>query len=291
VDPDVTRAAQTLADHALVFLVLAIAIIGLALGALVLAVRLARRHQAHLIELWTWVFNLACLVPGARRALGALRRVVPSTYVAIHLLLGLVATAAVIGFAVIAEEVMAGSTVAEFDRAFAEALHKEASPFGREAFRRITWFGSGIVLAIAASVIAVILLLRRRHVLATGWIIAQAGAGLLVITLKSAFARNRPALPDAELLTSWSFPSGHALGTFVFCGMSAYLLLRLTRSLALSSLLVALALTWCIVMGFTRLYLGVHFASDVIAGLIAATAWVAVCISGIELGLRQRSGR
>ena len=49
---------------------------------------------------------------------------------------------------------------------------------------------------------------------------------------------------------------------------------------------VAAAFAWCLVMGFTRLYLGVRFVSDVVAGLIAATAWVAVWVSGIEVALR-----
>ena len=77
------------------------------------------------------------------------------------------------------------------------------------------------------------------------------------------------------------------MNTFVFCGLGAYILLRFTRSWTTIAPVVAAALAWSLVIGFSRLYLGVHFVSDVVAGLIAATAWVAVCVSGIEVALRQ----
>ena len=286
-DSDVTRAAETIADHALLLLALAIVIVGLAVGALVLAVRATRRHRHRLTQLLDWLLVQLRRIPSVDRFLRGVRRVVPPAYVAIHLALGLVATAAVIGFGVLAEEVVAGNTIAAFDRAFAEALYQQASPGWRRAFLTITSFGSTPALAAASIVVAIGLLLFRRYVMATGWSIALSGAGLLIVTLKGAFARTRPPLPDAQLLTSWSFPSGHAMATFVFCGMGAYLILRSTRSWRVFALVATGALAWCIVMGFTRLYLGVHYASDVIAGLIAATAWVAVCASGVELGLRQ----
>jgi membrane-associated phospholipid phosphatase len=292
-DADVTRAAEAIAEHALLLLALAIVIVGLAVGALMVAVRVTRRHRRRLTQPLNWLLIQVRRIPSADRYLGRVRNVVPPAYVAVHLVLGLIATAAVIGFAVIAEEVVAGNTIAAFDRAFAEALHRQASPGWQRAFRTITSFGSTAALAAASTLVAIGLLIFRRYVMATGWIIALSGAGLLIVTLKGAFARTRPPLPDAQFLASWSFPSGHALATFVFCGMGAYLILRSTRSWGLFALVATGALAWCIVMSFTRLYLGVHFASDVIAGLIAATAWVAVCASGVELGLRQvgRNGK
>jgi undecaprenyl-diphosphatase len=57
-----------------------------------------------------------------------------------------------------------------------------------------------------------------------------------------------------------------------------------------AALVIALAVAWCVVMSFSRLYLGVHFASDVIAGMCAGAAWVAVCVSGFEI-VRRRRGR
>ena len=80
------------------------------------------------------------------------------------------------------------------------------------------------------------------------------------------------------------------MGTFVFAGMAAYLLFRSTRSWMATAIVAIVAISWCVIMGFTRLYLGVHFLSDVAAGVIAATAWVAICVSGIEVGIRRSRG-
>jgi membrane-associated phospholipid phosphatase len=236
----------------------------------------------------TRLFGQVNRIPVLGPALAGARVAVPTRYVALHLILGLVATAAIMGFIVIAEEVVAGRTIAAFDVAFAEALRTNTSPRWQQIFLVITTLGSTPLLLATSAMIAGGLLLRRYYVLAVGWIIGQAGGPILNVMLKNAFERTRPEFADAFLLTpSWSFPSGHAMNTFVFCGLGVYVLLRFTRSATTIAAVVAIACAWCLVMGFTRLYLGVHFLSDVAAGLIAATAWVAVCVSGIEVALRR----
>jgi membrane-associated phospholipid phosphatase len=236
----------------------------------------------------TRLFGQVNRIPVLGPALAGARVAVPTRYVALHLILGLVATAAIMGFIVIAEEVVAGRTIAAFDVAFADALRANTSPRWQHVFLVITALGSTWLLLATSAVVAAGLLLRQYYVLAVGWIIGQAGGPILNVMLKNAFARARPEFADAFLVTpSWSFPSGHAMNTFVFCGLGVYVLLRFTRSGTTIAAVVAVACAWCLVMGFTRLYLGVHFLSDVAAGLIAATAWVAVCVSGIEVALRR----
>jgi undecaprenyl-diphosphatase len=73
--------------------------------------------------------------------------------------------------------------------------------------------------------------------------------------------------------------------------MLAYVLLRRTWSWTAAVLTVCVALSWSVVMSFSRLYLGVHYATDVTAGLIAGGAWLVVCISGAELVLRREIRR
>ena len=134
------------------------------------------------------------------------------------------------------------------------------------------------------------LLVRRRMLLALAWVGAQAGGGLLNRVLKEAFERTRPEFADPVLAaSSWSFPSGHAMGTFIFCGVGCYLLLRDNRSWSTTAAVVTASALWCVVMAFSRLYLGVHYASDVVAGLLSGVAWVAVCVSALEV-LRRRAG-
>jgi membrane-associated phospholipid phosphatase len=290
-NPDIARAAQTLAEHALLLLAIGIVLIGVALVGVVAAVRVARRHQEPLAKAGAWLLAQVYRIPILGPWLRSARGFVPSKFLLLHLVLGLVATAATLAFLIVAEEVFAGETVAQFDRAFAAALQNNSSPRWQRLFLIITRFGSDEVLTTASAIVAVGLLVRRAYVLAIGWIVAQAGGGFLLITLKGAFERSRPELPDGLSASGWSFPSGHAMSTFVFCGLAAYLLLRSTRSTSVTVMVVVITLAWCLVIGFTRLYLGAHFASDVAAGLMAAAAWVAVCISAIELGLRRRVTR
>src|SRR5688572_18022974 len=99
--PEITRAAQTLADHALVLLATGIALIGVALVAIVAAVHVARRYQASLVRVWTWLFAQMRRVPVLGPSLQGARVVVPPKYVILHLVLGLIATAAVMAFVIV----------------------------------------------------------------------------------------------------------------------------------------------------------------------------------------------
>jgi undecaprenyl-diphosphatase len=186
-------------------------------------------------------------------------------------------------FVVIAEDVVAGGEIAAFDRAFAEALRTSATPQWERFFSWVSWLGKREAIAAAALVVAVHLAATRRFAIAVAWVAAQAGGGVLNLALKETFARTRPSFADPLLAaSSWSFPSGHAMGTFILLGLGCYVLLRDVRSWTVAALLVTLSLSWCVVMAFSRLYLGVHFASDVAAGVVAGVAWVAVCASAFE---------
>ena len=288
-DPDIERAARFLATHAVLLLALGVAAASVALLAVLSAVRIAVRYRAPVIRLFTTLVVRAGEVPALRRVLDRAPMAVPSAYLAVHLTLGLTFVAAVAGFVAVTEEAFGHSgDMAAFDVAFARALHDETSAAGLRAFSVVSWLGSREVLAGVTLVVAAVLTAKRRLVLALGWIGAQAGGALLNLTLKAGFARTRPEFADASLAaSSWSFPSGHAMATFIACGVGAYLLLRGGRSWRTTVLVVIAALSWSLVMAFSRLYLGVHFASDVIAGLIGGAAWVAVCVSALELVHRR----
>lgn len=129
--------------------------------------------------------------------------------------------------------------------------------------------------------------------------ISLLGARLLSRLLKAVFDRPRPALVDGDLEVlglslsfpeSPSFPSGHALTSAVVYGTLAYLVVRLepTRRMRRATLAAAAALILGI--GFSRLYLAVHYPSDVIAGYLAGFAWATWCALGIE-ALRYFGGR
>lgn len=286
----VEDAAHLLAQHALVLLALGASIVLAAVLGVAALIRAFEPIGRALAVQWQRLLPLARRHPAARGILGRMRGAFVGGYVLLQLTLGLAAVTAVSAFVVVAEEVGAPGAVAAFDLAFAQALRDGSTRGWRDFFSAISWFGSSPVLAIATLAAAPLVWGRGGPPAAIAWLAAQAGGGVLNWTLKQTFARTRPEFADPALAGSWSFPSGHAMATFVFCGVGAYLLWRYTRSWFAGIAVLALSALWCLLMAFSRLYLGVHFASDVLAGLIAGAAWVAVCISALESIHRRTIG-
>jgi undecaprenyl-diphosphatase len=216
----------------------------------------------------------------------------PGAYLAIHLGLGLAFAAAVGVFVVIAEQVATAGELVAFDLAVARAVRDASTPAWERVFGAVSWLGEREAIAVAAAGVALYLLLTHGVLVAVVWILAQAGGGWLNLALKLAFERTRPPSADPLLAaSSWSFPSGHAMGTFILAGLGCYVLLRGHRFRPATGVAVTLALAWCLAMAFSRLYLGEHFLSDVVAGLAAGAAWVAVCASAMEVIHRHQAAR
>jgi membrane-associated phospholipid phosphatase len=269
-DTQIQHTAEYLASHALVLLGLGIVS---AVGSLVA------------IAVLVQVLRIAPL----RRLAASARTVIPLGPLALHLTLGLTVTAAVAIFVILAENIAAGRALATFDVAFARALREATTPGWERTFIFVSWLGSGPVLTVATALAAVGLWKTNRSLLAAWWIGAQAGGGILILILKGTFERSRPEFANPlHLPSSWSFPSGHVMATFIFCALASYVLLRGARSWLAASIILVVSVSWCLVMSFSRLYLGVHFVGDVLAGLVAGAAWIAVCVSGLELHQQRR---
>ncbi|WP_437896936.1 phosphatase PAP2 family protein [Sorangium sp. So ce124] len=279
------------------FLLLALLVtgtVGVLLG-LVAVARLSGRHARALWALAVRAYAAAAAHPVTRRLSArfpaiarVLRELSAAEYLVIHLGLGLALSMAALVFVWLAEGVRDGEPIVGVDLALARALHASSSSAGVAALRAFTLLGTFWALALLAVVVAAALLRRGRRVLAVGWLFALAGGGLLNTALKALFARPRPTFADPlAVAAGWSFPSGHSMGTFVAFGMLSYLGILLLRTLRARLALVALALGWTVAMGFSRMYLGVHYLSDVLAGFAAGTVWLAVCISGIEVARRR----
>ncbi|WP_437287916.1 phosphatase PAP2 family protein [Sorangium sp. So ce406] len=282
------------------FLLLALLLAG-TVGVLLGLVAVARLSDRHARALWgraVRAYRAAAEHPITRRlsttfpsVARVLRELSAAEYLVIHLALGLALSMAALVFVALADAVSGGASIVQVDRALARALHGATSSAGVAALRAFTHLGSGWALTVVAIAVAAALLLRRERVLAVGWLIALAGGGLLNYALKALFARPRPTFDEPlALAAGWSFPSGHSMGTFVTFGMLSYLGLLFVRTLRVRLALLALAMSWTVAMGFSRMYLGVHYLSDVLAGFAAGSMWLAVCISGIEVA-RRRPGR
>ncbi len=186
-------------------------------------------------------------------------------------------------FAEIAEKLGTAGRMGQADQALADSL-KIHLPFAAlQGFAWLTHLADTVTVVGACALVAAVLLLRGRRGLALGWVLAIAGNGLLNVTLKQIFARVRP-VHDGGLAAAqgFSFPSGHSSGAVVMYGMLAYVLCRFAP-LRWQLPVVLGAVTLSFSVGVSRVFLRVHFASDVLAGLISGTAWLVVCIAGMAL--------
>lgn len=211
-----------------------------------------------------------------------LTRVLPS--LGLLLSLGLVAAAgALYFFAELAEEVYEGDT-RRFDESALRFVNRLASPPLTSFMRGVTRLGSNEVLAGLGACAVLAFLLARWRRAAVALTVTMAGAALLNVLLKLTFRRARPSpFFDTPLPESYSFPSGHALLSFCFYGVLAAVVAIRLKGRGARALVWAAAALLVALVGLSRLYLGVHYPSDVLAGYAAAFVWVVAVASADRL--------
>lgn len=174
-----------------------------------------------------------------------------------------------------------------------DALHAWVPPPTRssrvvEIFRDLTSLGSLTVLSIFVVVAVGHLMLVHRYRAAVAVVSACASGAAAAFLLKTLISRPRPVGDAWTQVYSSSFPSAHAMVSMVVFLCLGVLLLRLTRNPRVGAWYLGVALVLSGVIGVTRVYLGVHHASDVLAGWIAGLIW-ALCVWLVIRGL-QRTG-
>jgi len=177
-------------------------------------------------------------------------------------------------FGVLASEVHEGETQ-HFDDALRMTVYGVASPRATTVLHAITQLGSPLFLLPMTIVFALIFLRQRRIRGAILLTATMVGVSLLNWILKAVFQRPRP-LPFFGLTVpaSYSFPSGHSLAAFCFYGALAALVTARLRSVFWSAVVWAGAVVIIVAVGFSRLYLGVHYPSDIIGGYATGFVWV-----------------
>ena len=195
-----------------------------------------------------------------------------------------IAAGALWGFLEIAEDVIEGDNKS-LDVAIFMALRSPTNPLAplgppwfQELARDITALGSPIILAIVVIATLGLLMLSGNRRTAAFLLASTSGGAVLSMLLKHFIGRPRPDLvPHATQVFSASFPSGHAmLATVVYLTVAA-LSVRLLPTRILQVYLMAIAVTLSVLIGISRIYLGVHWPSDVLGGWAAGASWALVC--------------
>ena len=214
----------------------------------------------------------------------------------------LVGGAVVLGATVLAaevyEQVVERDGVAGLDQPVLDAAVSTRTPTSSQW---VTWFtdlGGTIGMPVIAVVVVTVLTVKRRSWLPVVLMgIAAAGSVLITVLGKDVSARARPplalAVPPFE--SSPSFPSGHTLNATVVLGISAYLVMLGRRHLRSRLLVGSLVAVFVLAMGLSRVWLGHHWLTDVVAGWLVGLAWLGTVVTAhrvkVTLGRAERAGQ
>jgi len=183
-------------------------------------------------------------------------------------------------------------TVQRIDAAVYEWFGSRRTPFTSALFVAITTVGGTVGMGALVATVLAVLMARRRFRWAAYLAITSVGGALLNQLLKFHYLRERPDLKAAVLdAMGYSFPSGHAMSGTIILGALAYLAARSIREWKNKSAALAALATLAFAIGISRVYLGVHWTSDVGAGFAAGLLWVTATTTGYELFRQYRLGQ
>jgi undecaprenyl-diphosphatase len=231
------------------------------------------RGRSHLF--WDFVF-------ASLRGIGKVAKNFYATF-GIFLVAGaMVALGGLYIFVEFASHVSSGATQV-FDDRVLQWIARQRSPGLDKVMLEITFLGTGTVVLVAVAVSGMFLWLSNHRYSALLLFISTSGGILLNHLLKAGFSRPRPQIVEwGTTVVSSSFPSGHAMSSAVVYGTVAYLAGRLQRRRLHRVITMLLAGLLIVLISVSRLYLGVHYPSDVLAGVIIGLAWAGFCMATLE---------
>jgi undecaprenyl-diphosphatase len=223
----------------------------------------------------------------------AAARFSPEGAAGLHLTVGilvLVLTAWLFG--VLAGQVADEGPLTLYDLELARDLHARATPGVTRALLLFTNWNSIAGVLVMSAILGYALLRRRLDYWLLALVASVPGGMAVNVLMKLAFTRARPQF-DHPLVTldTFSFPSGHASGATLFYGFLACLLVRHVAHHGKRALIVAAAALMVTAVCFSRIYLGAHYLTDVLAGVAEGLAWLAICMTTVTSLRRRREAR
>jgi len=188
----------------------------------------------------------------------------------------LLAVAGFVGWASLATR----DKLIDFDKAIINWTQGFESDTLTSVMKVITFIGSSkgmIIVTLLAAIILFIFLGHRRELILL--VVSVGGVAVLNEGLKMIYQRERPTLHRIIEETGFSFPSGHSMASFTLYAMLTYLLWRHIRSGRGRTIVLVVAAVVILMIGMSRIYLGVHYPSDVLGGYLISACWIALCIA------------
>lgn len=185
------------------------------------------------------------------------------------------------GFYIIANEIVVEKE-GNFDESIFNSIAFLDRPANTKFFSIITFFGSREFLFPAYSVLIIILLFKKSWKTAIEVALIGAIATVILFQLKSFFARQRPLDPIIQHVTGYSFPSGHSFSSFTFFGVITYLIWKTPLKNHFKIILTVLLFVMGCLVAFSRVYLHVHYPSDVLGGFLLSIFWLILSIFALN---------
>ncbi|NML61682.1 phosphatase PAP2 family protein [Massilia sp. RP-1-19] len=195
-------------------------------------------------------------------------------------------------FGGIAEEVVDAEEITILDEWLARWFNARATPAFTQAMLYLTHAHNTAGMLVMTSVLGIYFYLRKAPYWLLALLVSVPGGMLLNVVLKHIFQRARPSLDNPLLtLTTYSFPSGHTVAATLLYGLVAAYLVCVASRWKARCLIVLGACVMVGLVGLSRMYLGVHYLSDVLAAIAEGCGWLAVCITGVSTLRRRRAAR
>lgn len=170
-----------------------------------------------------------------------------------------------------------------FDNSVFRSLDAHRTPEITKVLTFFTFFGSINFLLPAYILLSLYYIFLKKNSIRSFNIVAIGlSAGILLHLIKNIFQRHRPPNPLIANVSGFSFPSGHSFSSFTFVGVIIYILWESKQTLIVKYIGTAVLFLLAAIIAFSRVYLQVHYASDVIAGFCLSFVWLALCISILE---------
>ena len=186
-----------------------------------------------------------------------------------------------------ASQVMINSGGIYFDEKVISSIHKSISPNIKNVMIVVSFLGSVTFYFLLAPFLIWYLIKNKHYIELLALLIAILGSYGLNATLKHYYERIRPEAYFLVEQGGFSFPSGHAMIAMSFYGMATYLVVRNKKWSIKKISIWILTIVFIALMGFSRIYLGVHWPTDVIAGFGAGFIWLYFCIVGVEVAHKR----